>query len=146
MTKVTVECDIAASQGRVFGVVSDIDSLPDRDPDVVRIEYLGEQLAGVGTRFRDVRMVRGKELHTDLEVTELEEPSRIRMVSDTHGTVWDTRYEVRPEAGASVLTITMEATAHASLPRLLNPLMKGMFRNGIKKHAKSLKAYCEAGD
>ena len=143
MTKVRVACEIAASESRVFEVVSDIDGLPQGDPDVLRVEYLGERHAGVGTRFRDVRLVRGKELHSDLTVTELEEPTSIRMVSDTHGTVWDTRYEVRAGENGSTLTVTMEATPHAALPKVLNPLMRGMFRKGIAKHAQAVKAYCE---
>jgi len=36
-----------------------------------------------------------------------------------------------------------DASGHKLLPRLLNPLLKGMFRKGMAKHAERLAAYCE---
>ena len=37
----------------------------------------------------------------------------------------------------------MEARAHKLLPKLLNPLMKGLYKKGLEKHLNALKIYCE---
>ena len=39
-------------------------------PDVVKIEMLSDTTSGVGTRFLETRLMRGKEATTELEVTE----------------------------------------------------------------------------
>ncbi len=143
MTRVTVSREINAPAEHVFATIADIGSLPDKDPDVLRVEFVGTRRQGVGTRFREVRAMKRRELVTELEVTEYEPGERIRMVTDSHGTVWDTVYRVSPTRGGAAVSISMDARAHKLLPRLLNPLMKGMFRKGMQKHLESLQAYCE---
>ena len=46
------------------------------------------------TRFRETRVMKGREASTVLEVTEYESPRRIRLVSDEGGTIWDTVFTV----------------------------------------------------
>jgi hypothetical protein len=66
-----------------------------------------------------------------------------RTVSDSHGTVWDTVFTVRAENRATELTMIMDAKAYKLLPKLLNPLIKGMIKKAIIKDIESVKAYCE---
>jgi len=144
MTQVTVTKTINAPSEAIFRAVSDIDNLPNTNPDIVGIEFLTEQRSGVGTRFRETRrMKKGKELVTELEVTEYDPAGRVRMVADTHGTIWDTVFTVTPSGTGAVLVIEMDCRAHKLLPKLLNPLFKGLFRRGIEKHLDDLKTYCE---
>ena len=141
MTQVTVKRTIDAPPAVIFKTVSDIENLPNTSEDVLRIEFLTEQRSGVGTRFRETRrMKKDKEMVTELEVTEYDPAGRVRMVADSHGTVWDTLFTVSPEGE---LTISMDCRAHKLLPRLLNPLFKGMFRRGMEKHLDALESYCQ---
>ncbi|MCA9691380.1 MAG: SRPBCC family protein [Nannocystaceae bacterium] len=144
MTSVTVHRDIDAPAERVFQLIADLARLPERDPDVIGVELLSSGGVGVGTRFRETRRMKGRApMVTELEVTEFVADERVRMVTDSHGTVWDSLFRVEPIAGRTRLTITMEARAHKLLPRLLNPLLKGMFRKGITGHLDALKRRCE---
>lgn len=146
MTRVTVSRTIAASPETIFRAISDIPNLPDTVPDIVRVEMLSETSAGVGTRFRETRVMNGKESVTELEVTEYRAGERVRMVADSHGTVWDSVFTVKPTGEAAEraeLTITMDARAHKLLPRLLNPVFKGLYRKGLLRHVDAVKAYCE---
>lgn len=71
--------------------------------------------------------------------------SRSRLVSDTHGAVWDTVFSVKPATGGGVeLTLVMDANAYEILPNLMNPLIKGMIQKAIEKDMDTVKAYCEA--
>ena len=144
MTRIAVSGRIAAPPETVFRAVSDIEGLPDHDPNIVGVEVLTERRSGLGTRFRETRRMKNQEMVTELEVTEFEENRRIRMVADSHGTVWDTLFSVRTVDGATELSIEMDARPHKLLPRLMNPFMKGFFRKGIEGHLENLRKRCEA--
>ncbi|MBT8484413.1 MAG: SRPBCC family protein, partial [Phycisphaerae bacterium] len=122
---------------------SDIPNLPETMPDVVKIEFLTDQRVGLGTKFRETRRMGKREMVTELDVTEFVENDHVRMVADSHGTIWDTLFEVTPTGGGTELTLTMDARAHKLLPRIMNPIMKGFFKKGIEKHLDSLKTHCE---
>ena len=66
--------------------------------------FLSEVRTGVGTRFRETRLMHGKERSTELEVTEYVENERVRMVADTDGTVWDSVFVVSPVEGKTLST------------------------------------------
>jgi carbon monoxide dehydrogenase subunit G len=143
MSRTTITCFIDAPRDKVFRTVSDISQFSQAIPHIVKIEYLSEKKTGLGTRFRETRLMRGKEANTELEVTEYIESDRIRLVADSHGTVWDTVFTVRGENRATELTMVMDAKAYKLLPKLLNPLIKGMIKKAITKDMNSVKTYCE---
>jgi len=142
--QVTAKRTIHASTDRVFKAITDFGNLPDTNPDIVHIEFLSDRHAGAGTVFRETRAVNGKRHVTELEVREFDPPGRARMVADSHGTVWDSVFTVVAAGDAAELTIEMDCSAHKLLPKLLNPLLKGLFRKGLEKHIDAVKAYCEA--
>lgn len=146
MTTVTVHRHIAADPYHVFAAATDIERFPDANPDVIKIEFVTEQHSGVGTRFRETRAMGKRSMVSELEVTEYDPAQRrVRMVTDLHGTVWDTVFEVAPAEGGSQITARMDCRAHKLLPKLMNPLMKGFFRKGMEKHMDAFAAWCERG-
>lgn len=146
MGRTTVSRTIHAPIERVFDTVAHIDNFSKCIPDIVRIEFLSEERSGVGARFRETRLMRGKEQTVELEVTEYVQNDHIRLVSDTHGTVWDTVFTVRPATGGGVeLTMVMDANAYKFLPKLMNPLIKGLIRKAIEQDMDAVKTYCEEG-
>ena len=144
MTQVVVRREINAPPELIFRFVSQVENLPSQDPDVIRVEFLTEQRTGVGTRFRETRRMKKSELQTELLVTEWEESARVRMVADSHGTIWDTTFTVEPTAGGGRLTIAMDARGQGFPQRIMNALFRGMYRRGIEKHLDALKGHCEA--
>ena len=144
MTKVQIQKSISASPAVAFHALVDVEGMPSRHPDVLRTEFLSEQREGVGTRFREVRRMGEGEFVSDLEITELEPGHRVRMVTENHGTVWDTLFLVEPAAGGCTLQVEMDARAQKLMPRLLNPLFKGLFRRGLVKHFDVFAKWCEA--
>ena len=143
MSRVAVSRRIAAPRERVFRAITDIERFPDHDPDIVAVEFLTEQRSGVGTRFRETRRMKKREMVTELEVTEFETNRRVRMVADTHGTVWDTLFSVDSVDDATELTIEMDARPHKLLPRIMNRFMTGFFRKGIAQHLDNVRRRCE---
>ena len=71
MTQFTATRTINALIDLVFKTVSDINNFSKSVPDIVKVEFLSDVKLGVGTRFRETRLMKGKEATTELEVTEL---------------------------------------------------------------------------
>lgn len=140
----TIDADAEA----VFETVSDISNFSRAVPHIVRVEYLSDVKVGVGARFRETRLMRGREATTELEVAEFVKNERVRMISDAGGTIWDTVFTVAPgENGRGTrLDMVMEARPHRFMAKLAGPLMKGMIAKAIGEDLDAIKAYCEGGD
>jgi len=160
MKSITTSRAIGAPVGRVFETVATPAGFSSAVPQIVDIEYLSNQRRGAGTRFRETRIMRGKEAATVLEVTEFVENQRVRYVSDAGGTVWDTVFTVTPtdetigdsardplaaHGNATRLTMTMEARPHKFLARLMTPLIIGVVAKAVEADMDAVKEYCEGG-
>lgn len=145
MTPIIVTRNINASVDVVFATVSDIRQFSKALPHVVTFEFLSVVNCGVGARFRETRLMNGKEATTDLEITEYVENDRVRMVAESHGTVWDTLFTVTSEGGSTTLTTKMDARADKLLPRVMNPLIRGITAKAVERDMDLVKAYCESG-
>ena len=146
MSQFTVTRTIKAPIEIVFKAITDVEGMPDTNPDIVSTEFLSETRSGVGTRFREQRRM-GKQVHvTELDVTEFVENEHVRMVADSHGTIWDTSFDLTPAPGNrdhTEITITMDANARSLLPRIMNFLFRGMIQRGSEKHFDVMTAWCE---
>lgn len=143
MPGITVSRMINAPVETVFKAVSDIENLPDTAPGILKTEFLSDIKSGVGTRFMETRLIEGKESETILEVTEFAENDHIRLVSDSHGTIWDSIFTVRPSGDQTELILKMDAKGHKLMTKVMNPLFKNMFKKGLEKHLDAIKTYCE---
>lgn len=145
MSQTRISRTIAASADRVFRTIADVREFSAAVPEIVGVELLSEKRAGVGTRFRETRRYGKREVTTELEVTEHEKNQRIRIVSDTGGTVWDSLFTVRAADGGTQLELVMDARPHGLLARITTPLMRGVIRKAIERDMDAVKAYCEVG-
>ena len=143
MARVVVTKSIAAPVDKVFRTVAHIEQFSQVVPQITKIEFLTDQKTGVGTRFRETRLMKGKEAATELEVTEYEPPQRVRIVADSHGTVWDTVFTVTPAPEGSQLEMVMDAKAYKLLPKLMNPLVCGMIKKFVEADMDAVKEHCE---
>ncbi len=144
MTRTVIKRIIRAPVGRVFGVVSDIAQFSEAIPHIVNVEMLSGNTVGVGARFRETRLMRGREATTELVVTEYEADRRVRFVSDEGGTIWDTVFSVEPiGTERTQLTMIMDAKAYKLRARLINPLIRGMIARAIEDDMDAVKVYCE---
>lgn len=134
---------IAAPIDRVFETVADINQFSRAIPHIVKVEFLSAQRSGVGTRFRETRLMKGKETATELAVTELVKDDRVRLVADTHGMVWDSMFQVRRAGDGTELTLTMDARPPGLVPRLMMLLIRGMVQRALEADMDSVKLYCE---
>jgi uncharacterized protein YndB with AHSA1/START domain len=141
----TVVRTIDAPVETVFRTVADINQFTKAIPHIVNVEILSEVQSGVGTRFRETRLMKGKEATTELEVMEYVENEHVRIVADSHGVVWDTVFTTKVNDGKTELTMVMDARAHKLSAKLMIPLAMGMIRKAVEGDMDSVKEYCEGG-
>jgi len=143
MSTTTVRRTINAPVARVFDCIAHIENFSQAVPHITKVEMLSDITRGVGTRFRETRLMGRREGKTELEVTEYVENEHVRLVSDQGGTIWDTCFTVADSDGATELVMVMEARAYKLLAKLMNPLISGMIRKFIEKDMDAVKAWCE---
>ena len=143
MARMVVTKLIDAPIAAVFMTVADIHEFRRVIPDIVNVEFLSEIRSGVGTRFLETRLMKGKEETTELEVTEYVANERIRLVADSHGTIWDTVFTVAEKDGKVELVMTMDATARKLFAKMMIPMAMGMIKKAVEKDMDAVKAYCE---
>ena len=143
MKQISVTRRIAAPLERVFATVSDISQFSQAVPQIIKVEFLTEQRVGLGTRFRETRVMKGHEHVTELDVTEFVDNERIRLVADEGGTIWDTVFTVSAVADQTELAMVMEARPYKLLAKLGMPMIRGMIVRAIEDDMDAVKAWCE---
>lgn len=141
-TSHTIKIDAPVSA--VFDVVAHIQRFSEAVSAIESFEFLSETERGVGARFRETRVVRGREASTVLEVTEYVENERMRIVSDAGGTIWDTLFTTSAVDDGTRLDMVMEARPHTLLARVSTPLIKGMVAKAIAADLAAVKEFCES--
>lgn len=144
MSRTEIQRTIAAPADKVFAAVANVEHFSRAVENIERVEFVSDTRTGVGTRFRETRLMRGREATVELEITEFAAPERVRFLSEAGGVKWDTVFTVAAaEGGNARLTMVMEATPLTLPARLMVPLMKGMVRKAIAADMDAVKAYCE---
>ena len=136
---------INASAATVFDAVAHIENFSEAVPGITGVEFLTDRTRGARTRFRETRVIRGREASTELEVTEYEPDSHVRLVSDQGGTVWDTVFTITPDGSGSHLSMVMDARPHTLMAKVTTPLFKRVIARAIESDMDAVKQYCEAG-
>jgi hypothetical protein len=143
MNRITVTRTIKAPINIVFATVTDIREFSKALPHIIRYEFLSDSKMGVGTKFIETRLMKGRESSTELEITEYMKNVRARIVSNGHGTVWDAEFSVEPDGINTELKVIMDATPYKFLPKLLNLLTVGMVKKSVESDMDIVKAFCE---
>lgn len=143
MAQYTATRLIAAPIDQVFETVAHVENFEKALPHITSVEFLTPTHTGVGARFRETRVMRGRPSTTELEVTEYVANERIRLIADEGGTVWDTVFSVRENAEHTELSMVMDAQPYRLTARVINPLISGMVGKAVEADMDAVKDYCE---
>ena len=143
MPKRSTKRHIAAPVDVVFRALTDIETFPEKNPNIVKTELLTEQKTGVGSRFRETRRMKDKEGSTDLECTEFVENEKVRFVADQGGVIWDSVFTTSPAANGTDLVLEMDARPYKLMPRFMLPFILGIISKAVEADMDAVKSYCE---
>ena len=147
MTSVTVSVAIAAPQQAVWERITDIEHAHERIPAIKRIEILSPQRHGLGLRWRETRIMFGKEATEVMEITEWRPPHEYVTSAQSHGSDYRCTLRVEPTAEGSTLSFHFTATPLTLMARvmgmLMGPLMRGAIAKALQGDLNAIKASCE---
>jgi uncharacterized protein YndB with AHSA1/START domain len=127
----------------VFDFVTTPDNAPRVVPSVTRVVPLTGGPVGVGTRFRETRLVRGKEQHAELEVTAYRPHESYAVANATQGIETVYRYSFRPEGPGTRVDLVCEVSASGA-KRLMVPVVVAVLRREDGRHLQEVKRALEA--
>ena len=143
MATVIVERRIRAPADVVFQTVADPGQFAKAIAGVTKLEFLSKTTSGAGTRFRQTRVMKGKSSTMDFDITEYVRNQRVRIVNETHGTVWDSVFTVEPDGNATKLTMRMDTKSEDRFTRLMMPLICMLIKKAVGGDMDAVKAMCE---
>lgn len=133
---------IAAPPETIFAVVGDVNYFPEVLPSVQHAEQVTDGPLGLGTRFRETRMINGREATAEIEVTTYEPPRRYAATSTQGGITATYHYLFTPENNGTRVDLQAEVNANG-LRKLMLPLVVGFMKKEDGNHLTHLKQVVE---
>jgi hypothetical protein len=130
----TVEAStvVAASPDRVFALYTDLEHAPGRCKAIKKLELLTPGPMRKGTRFRETRVMFGKEASETMEVVEFEPGRSYTVAAASCGSRYLTTFAFRPEGAGTRVDVRFEATPVSFFAKLMSPL-SGLMLRACKK-------------
>lgn len=135
---------IAASPEIIFAFISDVTNFPAVLPSVQHAEKLTEGSVGLGTRFRETRLMNGREATAEIEVTTYQPPHRYAATSTQHGITATYHYSFKAEEEGTRVDLQAEISADG-LRKLMLPIVMQVMKKEDGDHLVYLKQAVEKG-
>lgn len=144
MKPILVSESYQAPVDRVFAAFTDFANAADRIPDIKKVEVLTPGPVGVGTRFRETRVMLGKEATEEMLVSAYEPNRMIELSASSCGSQFRMTFHVTPTADGARLDGAIHARAVSLMAKIMAPLlgwmMSGMMKKCVQKDLAHLKA------
>ena len=127
----------------VFDFITTSDNAPKVVPSVKSMVKLTEGPVRVGTRYRETRLMNGKEAHAELEVVAYEPNQKYAMKNVTEGIETVYRYTFHPEGDGTRVDLVCEVKA-GGLKKLMLPMVVSILKKEDGDHLQRLKNALEA--
>jgi|EndMetStandDraft_9_1072997.scaffolds.fasta_scaffold106889_2 carbon monoxide dehydrogenase subunit G len=134
----SVDCHIAAPPDVVFARASDFRRGAETITAIAKMEMLTTGPIGVGTRFRETRMMFGREATEEMTITAFEPPKRYTLSAESHGSRYHTELSFAPDGQGTRMTMTFQGTPVTLMARIMSVLMKPMMKKVAQACAKDL--------
>lgn len=121
----------------VFACVTSPGNAPRISPSVVSMVQTTDGPLGVGTRYRETRLMRGREESAELEVVAWEPDQTYAVKNLTEGIATVYRYTFRPEGTGTRVDLACEVTASGA-KKLMIPVVVAVLRKEDGDHLRRL--------
>ena len=135
--KVSVSETISGPVQTVFDAVSDVTNAADLISGLDKVEILSDVKTGKGLRWRETRVMFGKESTEEMEITVFDPPNFYRSEARSHGMIYLTNTTFREiDENTTEVTVAFTGTPVSLVAKLMTPI--GLLFSGSLK--KSLRA------
>lgn len=132
MKPIVVTRHIAAPPGCVEALLTDIEHSADRLSGITKIEMLSEGPFGVGTRWRETRVMFGKEATEEMVVTEYVPGDHYSVAAESCGSQYRSVLRWEPHGEGTNVAMEFGATPVSLFAKLMSPLMGFMKKTLVK--------------
>lgn len=133
---------IAKPPKQVFDTIADLTNASKFLDNIKESKKTSAGPIGVGTTFRETRIMGGKEASTDLLVTAYEPHAHLGVSTEVEGIKVEYHYHLAPEAGGTQVRWVCELEA-SGLRKMMLPMVAGIMKKEDGDHLQKLKAYLE---
>src|SRR5207249_1195797 len=129
MAGVTLSTRVAAPVNKVFALFTDFANAAGRVRGITRMELLTPGPVGVGTRFRETRMMFKREATEVMEVTQFDPNRSYALGCESCGARYSTAFRFDPDGDGTVVSVDFRVQAVSFAAKLMKPLawlMRGM--------------------
>jgi len=140
---------IDAPREAVFAAFVDLEGMPGRIRGVESVEVLTDGPTAVGTRWRETRIMFGKEATEEMTVSGLEPGRSCTIRATSCGCEYTTVFTFSDERGGTLVRMSMTSRARTFLAKLMTPLgwlMRRTMRKLLAKDLDDLAASVESPD
>jgi hypothetical protein len=130
--KVKANCTINAKKYEVFNAFSDLKNLANNVEAIKSIELLTPGDIGIGSKFKETRVMFGKESSETMEITEFSPPDYFKEEAQSNGMHYVTEWRFIGEDNNTIVSIDFSGTPTTLSARILNVLFSFM-TGGMKK-------------
>ena len=141
MVRIEVTIDVARPAEEVFAHLVDLDRLPDWQESAV--ESRADEPLAEGVRIFECRRALGREVHSELEVTEFEPPRRLTLKTLKGPVKFTVDHRLAEADGGTRLTVVAEGRA-GGLMRLGEPMLARTVEAEMQKDFERLKELLES--
>jgi uncharacterized protein YndB with AHSA1/START domain len=148
MKPIVVSTRINAPPERVFEAFTDLRNAAGRVRAIKSLTVLTDGPIAKGTRFRETRVMFGKEATETMEITEFDPPRSYQVEARSCGMHYVSRLDFAPDAGATVARMTFQGTPLTLVAKIMGKVMAGMMHKACVKAMQQdfddLRAYVES--
>lgn len=129
--RATATREIAAPPDLVYRLATDFQHVAEVVEGIVRVEMLTPGPVAIGTRFRETRVMFGREASEEMTVTELVPNRRVALVAENHGARYESSFDFEPIATGTRVTFSFQATPLTTLARVMGLLMMPLMKKSV---------------
>ena len=138
MPSFTLEKHVDAPPERVFAAATDFRRAPETIRGIVRMEILTEGPVGVGTRFKETRVMFKREATEEMQVTRFDPPHGYELTCENHGCRYVTTFRMQPRGAGTDVEMTFDVTPLTTPAKVMGFLMRPLMKSCLKEIAKDL--------
>lgn len=124
MTTMTLTQSVKAPPERVFGVFTDIAGALDHITAIMKIDILTEGDIGSGTRWKETRVMMGRECTEELAITEFDPARHYTVESDSCGSHFVCHFDFESDGDVTEVTMNLNCEPMTFFAKVMIVLIK----------------------
>ncbi len=135
---IEIKTHIEAPVETVFEKATDFARAAEKISGIEKMEMLTDGPVGKGARFRETRVMFGREAIEEMEVVEFSPPDRYALGCENHGCRYHSEFHFSPRGSGTDVAMTFEATPLTLGAKIMSFLMRPMMKSVATHCAKDL--------